>query len=275
MPWRGHNAAMTQTIFQLLGGIGLFLMGMVLLTDGLKAYAGDALRAALVRFTGTPDLGQRHLKLEPGAVSLAAFHTAFIAMGVLLFVLGAAGGQHRTGLEGPARPVRAGPEQVTGGEDDQGQGPFGQALQQGLGLTRRRIGRLAIVEDEQGEQGEHEHGHLQQRVIAAEVEQHGRDRVFHPAVHEIRRHLRRQVHPRRWQLHQGHDQGESQRQAGTRHCGARPCPHRTLLPLCDFIPSVDRVLATGTGHGWHIAGIEALALGVMPLRWCEDGPRPR
>lgn len=45
---------MTDTVFQLLGGIGLFLMGMVLLTDGLKAVAGDALSAALVRFTGTP-----------------------------------------------------------------------------------------------------------------------------------------------------------------------------------------------------------------------------
>jgi phosphate:Na+ symporter len=40
--------------FQLFGGIGLFLLGMVLLTDGLKAFAGDALRRALVRFTGTP-----------------------------------------------------------------------------------------------------------------------------------------------------------------------------------------------------------------------------
>lgn len=40
--------------FKLLGGIGLFLLGMVLLTDGLKAFAGDALRRALVRFTGTP-----------------------------------------------------------------------------------------------------------------------------------------------------------------------------------------------------------------------------
>ncbi|MDP3498557.1 MAG: Na/Pi symporter [Candidatus Nitrotoga sp.] len=45
---------MTGIVFQLLGGIGLFLMGMVLLTDGLKAFAGDALGAALVRFTGTP-----------------------------------------------------------------------------------------------------------------------------------------------------------------------------------------------------------------------------
>jgi phosphate:Na+ symporter len=42
------------TIFQLLGGIGLFLLGMVLLTDGLKAFAGQALQQALVRFTGTP-----------------------------------------------------------------------------------------------------------------------------------------------------------------------------------------------------------------------------
>jgi phosphate:Na+ symporter len=41
-------------LFQLLGGIGLFLLGMMLLTDGLKAFAGDALRRALLRFTGTP-----------------------------------------------------------------------------------------------------------------------------------------------------------------------------------------------------------------------------
>jgi phosphate:Na+ symporter len=45
---------MTDTVFQLLGGIGLFLLGMVLLTDGLKAFAGEALQQALTRFTGTP-----------------------------------------------------------------------------------------------------------------------------------------------------------------------------------------------------------------------------
>lgn len=45
---------MTALTFQLLGGIGLFLLGMVLLTDGLKAFAGNALRDALLRFTGTP-----------------------------------------------------------------------------------------------------------------------------------------------------------------------------------------------------------------------------
>lgn len=45
---------MTAMVFRLAGGIGLFLLGMVLLTDGLKAFAGEALRRALVRFTGTP-----------------------------------------------------------------------------------------------------------------------------------------------------------------------------------------------------------------------------
>lgn len=45
---------MTALVFQLVGGIGLFLLGMVLLTDGLKSFAGDALRQALLRFTGRP-----------------------------------------------------------------------------------------------------------------------------------------------------------------------------------------------------------------------------
>lgn len=45
---------MLSTLFQLLGGIGLFLIGMTLLTDGLTAFAGDSLRRALLRFTGTP-----------------------------------------------------------------------------------------------------------------------------------------------------------------------------------------------------------------------------
>jgi phosphate:Na+ symporter len=45
---------MAPLFFALPGGIGLFLLGMVLLTDGLKAFAGDSLRRALLRFTGTP-----------------------------------------------------------------------------------------------------------------------------------------------------------------------------------------------------------------------------
>ncbi|MCG3153655.1 MAG: hypothetical protein DKINENOH_00245 [bacterium] len=41
-------------ILDLLGGIGLFLLGMILLTDGLKAVAGDALRRVLSRFVRGP-----------------------------------------------------------------------------------------------------------------------------------------------------------------------------------------------------------------------------
>ncbi len=39
---------------QLLGGIGLFLVGMVLTTQGLRAVAGETLRKTLLRFTGGP-----------------------------------------------------------------------------------------------------------------------------------------------------------------------------------------------------------------------------
>lgn len=37
---------------QILGGLGLFLLGVLLLTDGLKTAAGEALRRILTRFTG-------------------------------------------------------------------------------------------------------------------------------------------------------------------------------------------------------------------------------
>lgn len=43
---------MLTTLSTVLGGIGLFLLGMILMTDGLKALAGNALRDWLQRFTG-------------------------------------------------------------------------------------------------------------------------------------------------------------------------------------------------------------------------------
>lgn len=43
-----------EMFFEIAGGLGLFLLGMALLTDGLKAFSGSALRGALVRFTGRP-----------------------------------------------------------------------------------------------------------------------------------------------------------------------------------------------------------------------------
>lgn len=44
-------------IATILGGVGLFLLGMVLMTDGLKAAAGGALRSGLARLTGGPVRG--------------------------------------------------------------------------------------------------------------------------------------------------------------------------------------------------------------------------
>lgn len=42
---------MLSVLASVLGGIGLFLLGMILMTDGLKAVAGDALRSILSRYT--------------------------------------------------------------------------------------------------------------------------------------------------------------------------------------------------------------------------------
>jgi len=41
-------------VVSLIGGVGLFLLGMMLLSDGLKSFAGDSLRRALLRFTAKP-----------------------------------------------------------------------------------------------------------------------------------------------------------------------------------------------------------------------------
>jgi len=45
------------TITVSLGGVGIFLLGMVVMTDALKAMAGDALRNSLMTFTRTPATG--------------------------------------------------------------------------------------------------------------------------------------------------------------------------------------------------------------------------
>lgn len=45
---------MVSILFPLIGGLGMFLLGMALLTDGLKAFAGSSLRKALGRLTGSP-----------------------------------------------------------------------------------------------------------------------------------------------------------------------------------------------------------------------------
>jgi phosphate:Na+ symporter len=44
-------------LITVLGGVGLFLLGMLLMTEGLKAIAGQALNRVLTRFTRTPFIG--------------------------------------------------------------------------------------------------------------------------------------------------------------------------------------------------------------------------
>jgi phosphate:Na+ symporter len=48
---------MNADILLAIGGIGLFLLGMLILTDGLKDLAGNALRRALARYTTNPVTG--------------------------------------------------------------------------------------------------------------------------------------------------------------------------------------------------------------------------
>jgi len=98
---------MIAMIFQLLGGIGLFLLGMVMLTDGLKAFAGEALRRALVRFTGTPAKAFSSGALVTLAVQSSSATTVtvigFVSAGLLTFpqavgvVMGASLGTTGTG----------------------------------------------------------------------------------------------------------------------------------------------------------------------------------
>lgn len=98
---------MTGLLFSLLGGIGLFLIGMVLLSDGLKAFAGDRLRRALVRFTGRPVQALASGTLVTALVQSSSATTVtmigFVSAGLLTFpqavgvILGASLGTTSTG----------------------------------------------------------------------------------------------------------------------------------------------------------------------------------
>ena len=47
----------TVSVIQTLGGLGIFLVGMIVMTGALKSLAGSALRQLLMRFTRTPVSG--------------------------------------------------------------------------------------------------------------------------------------------------------------------------------------------------------------------------
>jgi phosphate:Na+ symporter len=98
---------MTSMLFLLLGGIGLFLLGMTLLTDGLKSFAGDSLRKALVRFTGRPVTaflsGVFATALVQSSSATTVTMIGFVSAGLLSFsqalgvILGASLGTTSTG----------------------------------------------------------------------------------------------------------------------------------------------------------------------------------
>lgn len=73
----------------LLGGLGMFLLGMVLLTDGLKALAGQALRGILMRFVRGPLSGVGWGALVTALVQSSTATTlatvGFVSAGLLTF----------------------------------------------------------------------------------------------------------------------------------------------------------------------------------------------
>lgn len=74
---------------QILGGIGLFLLGMISMTEGLKAMAGDGLRTLLARFVRGPWSGVACGALLTAAVQSSSATTltviGFVSAGLLTF----------------------------------------------------------------------------------------------------------------------------------------------------------------------------------------------
>ncbi len=91
----------------LVGGIGLFLVGMMLLSSGLVGFAGGALRRALVRFTGTPYKaffsGALVTALAQSSTATTVTLIGFVSAGLISFsqaigvVIGASLGNTATG----------------------------------------------------------------------------------------------------------------------------------------------------------------------------------
>lgn len=74
---------------QALGGLGLFLLGMIIMTEGLREIAGDTIRSVLMRFTSSPTTGA-----VTGAISTAILQSSsattvaavgFVGAGLMTF----------------------------------------------------------------------------------------------------------------------------------------------------------------------------------------------
>lgn len=83
------NVETILSLSQVVGGIGIFMIGMIIMTEGLRALAGDRIRMALMHFTKTPASGAL-----TGAVTTAILQSSsattvaavgFVGAGLLAF----------------------------------------------------------------------------------------------------------------------------------------------------------------------------------------------
>jgi len=80
---------MLTIIFSVLGGLGIFLLGMVIMTEGLKALAGDYMRSVIVQFTRNPSSGAVTGALTTAVLQSSSATTVaavgFVGAGLLSF----------------------------------------------------------------------------------------------------------------------------------------------------------------------------------------------
>jgi len=98
---------MVDVIFPFVGGVGLFLVGMTLLSEGLVAFAGGSLQRVLATFTGTPvkafASGVVLTALAQSSTATTVTLIGFVSAGLITFiqaigvVIGASLGNTATG----------------------------------------------------------------------------------------------------------------------------------------------------------------------------------
>lgn len=75
--------------FQLIGGLGIFLLGMIIMVQGLRTFTGQALHDSLMRFTRTPltgaltGAGATAVLQSSSATTVAA--VGFVSAGLMTF----------------------------------------------------------------------------------------------------------------------------------------------------------------------------------------------
>ena len=76
-------------IIEALGGLGIFLIGMIIMTEGLRLLAGDSLRLALTKFTRTPlsatITGAITTALLQSSSATTVATVGFVGVGILTF----------------------------------------------------------------------------------------------------------------------------------------------------------------------------------------------